>query len=86
MYIITNVHISRSIIYLPLISDFISNIQTLLGSSNLKRWLNHNLKGPKKMHQPSHLEPVRTLTFFTQLRKIDIISLSNIVHSKSGFA
>ena len=47
MYIMTNVHISRSILQLPLISDFISIMQTLLGCSDLQKWLNHNSKGPK---------------------------------------
>ena len=37
-----------TIIYLPLISDLMSIMQTLFrGRSDLKRWLNHISKGPK---------------------------------------
>ena len=59
MHIMTKVHVSRSIlliksqkitiIYLPLISDFISIIysDSALCSSDLKRWFNPKSKGPK---------------------------------------
>ena len=84
-------HISANscvtIIYLPLISDFISIMQIPLHSSDLQRWLNHNSKChifclSRLLNLTASLRTC-TLTFFTQfIGKIDIISLSNIVHSK----
>ena len=51
-----------TIVYLPLISNFISILQTLLGSSDL-RWFNHNSKVQSFLPQSStkfgsHLRPV----------------------------
>ena len=59
-------------------------MQTLLGSSDLERYLNHNSKGSKsstKFDTKFELLRTCTLTFFTQIGKIDIISLSNIVQN-----
>ena len=78
-----------TITYLSLISDLISIMQTLLGSSDLLRWWNHNSKGPNFSTSAVYLTEslrARILTFFTQVGKIDIISLPDIVHSKWGFA
>ena len=59
----TSVNSYVTIIYLPLISNFISIMQTRRGSSDLYRWLNHNSKGSSLQSRVGKLKSSATAVY-----------------------
>ena len=73
-----------TIIYLPLISDFSYSIQILFGSSDEWQLKRSQILYVSRLLNLTESLRACTLTFFTQLGEIHIISLSYFVYSKWG--